>query len=292
MVMDTRKSSTLFNSVKEIIVNAKQNAFRSNNSILLNMYWDIGKLIVNEEQQIRDALRPELSWTHYRIISRIEDNELRLQYMQHAIDGNWDTRTLQRNTNTMYLGRILEVPKNNKTKPQNLIKDPYIFEFLGLSNDNKQSENSIETALINHLQQFIMELGKGFAFVARQQHIVTDTSDFYIDLVFYNFFLKCFVLIDLKTDKLSHADIGQMDMYVRMFNDLKKTEGDNPAIGLILCTEKDETVVRYSVLAENKKLFASKYRLYLPGEEELKQLIEHDRISFDLDNNSKINFKK
>lgn len=330
--MDTSKTSKLFNSVKEIIVNAKQHAFRSSNSILLRMYWDIGNLIVNEEQQgrtkakygkavlknlsqqlmvefgngfdesnlrnmrkfylafpIRDALRPELSWTHYRILSRIEDDNLRLQYMQHAIDGNWDTRSLQRNTNTLYLGRILEVPKNNKTEPHNLIKDPYIFEFLGLSNDNKKSENSIETALINHLQEFIMELGKGFAFVARQQHIVTDISDFYIDLVFYNYFLKCFVLIDLKTDKLSHADIGQMDMYVRMFNDLKKTEGDNPAIGLILCTEKDETIVRYSVLAENKKLFASKYRLYLPGEEELKQLIEHDRVRFELDKNSKIN---
>jgi predicted nuclease of restriction endonuclease-like (RecB) superfamily len=329
MAMDTKKSFNLFNSIKEIVVNAKLHAFRSNNSILLNMYWDIGKLIVNEEQQgrakakygkavlknlsqqlivefgngfdesnlrnmrkfylafpIRDALRPELSWTHYRIISRIEDNELRLRYIQHAIDGNWDTRTLQRNTNTLYLGRILEMPKNNITEPQNLIKDPYIFEFLGLPNDNKQSENSIETALINHLRQFIMELGKGFAFVARQQHIVTDTSDFYIDLVFYNFFLKCFVLIDLKTDKLSHADIGQMDMYVRMFNDLKKNDGDNLAIGLILCTEKDETIVRYSVMAENKKLFASKYRLYLPNEEELKQLIERDRIRFDVENNS------
>jgi predicted nuclease of restriction endonuclease-like (RecB) superfamily len=330
--MHISKSSDLFDSVKEVIAKARQNAHRSNNSILLNMYWDIGKLIVNEEQQgktkakygkavlkklslqlmlefgkgfdernlnnmrafylafpIWNAVRTELSWTHYRIISRIEDNELRLQYIQHAIDGNWDTRTLQRNTSTLYLGRILELTKNNKTEPQNLIKDPYIFEFLGLPNDNKQSENSIETALINHLQQFIMELGKGFAFVARQQHIVTDTSDFYIDLVFYNYFLKCFVLIDLKTNKLSHADIGQMDMYVRMFNDLKKAEGDNPAIGLILCTEKDETIVRYSVLAENKKLFASKYHLYLPNEEELKQLIEHDRVRFEVDNNSNIN---
>lgn len=335
MVMDNKKSFNLFNSVKEIIVNAKQHAFRSNNSILLNMYWDIGKLIVNEEQQgkakaqygkavlkklsgqlmfefgkgfdernlnnmrafylafpIWNAVRTELSWTHYRIISRIEDNENRLQYIQQAIDGNWDTRTLQRNTSTLYLGRILELPENNKTEPQNLIKDPYIFEFLGLPNDIKQTEISIETALINHLQQFIMELGKGFAFVARQQHIVTDTSDFYIDLIFYNYFLKCFVLIDLKTEKLSHADIGQMDMYVRMYNDRKKAEGDNPAIGLILCTEKDETIVRYSVLAENKKLFASKYRLYLPNEEELKQLIERDRIRFDVDNKSKINFKK
>lgn len=130
-----------------------------------------------------------------------------------------------------------------------------------------------------------MELGKGFAFVARQQHIVTDTSDFFIDLVFYNYYLKCFVLIDLKTDELTHGAIGQMDMYVRMYNDLKKGEDDNPTIGLILCTEKDETIVKYSVLAENEKLFASKYRLYLPKEDELKELIEQDRIRFDLDNN-------
>ncbi|WP_262497000.1 DUF1016 domain-containing protein [Pedobacter lusitanus] len=156
------------------------------------------------------------------------------------------------------------------------MKDPYIFEFLGLPIDVKTSENKIETALINHLQQFLMELGKGFAFVARQQHIVTDTSDFFIDLVFYNYYLKCFVLIDLKTDELTHGAIGQMDMYVRMYNDLKKGEDDNPTIGMILCTEKDETIVKYSILAENEKLFASKYRLYLPNEAELKELIEQD----------------
>lgn len=170
-----------------------------------------------------------------------------------------------------------------KLSPQQFIKDPYLFEFLNLPNDPKQTENNIETALINHVQQFLMELGKGFAFVARQQHIVTDTSDFFIDLVFYNYYLKCFVLVDLKTDKLSHADIGQMDMYVRMYNDLKKADDDNPTLGMILCTEKDETIVKYSVLAENEKLFASKYRSYLPKEEELKQLIEQDRINFELD---------
>ncbi|MCW5918643.1 MAG: DUF1016 family protein [Bacteroidetes bacterium] len=147
----------------------------------------------------------------------------------------------------------------------------------------KLSETVLETALINHIQSFLMELGKGFAFVARQQHIATDTSDFFIDLVFYNYYLKCFVLIDLKTNKLSHEAIGQMDMYVRMYNDLKKAEDDNPTIGIILCTEKDETIVKYSVLAENEKLFASKYRLYLPKEEELKELIENDRTKFELE---------
>jgi len=231
-----------------------------------------------------DALRHELSWTHYRIISRLETEDLRNQYVIHTVEGGWDTRTLQRNVTSQYLGRILDINNSQTPKPEQLIKDPYIFEFLGLPTDVTTSENKIETALINHLQQFLMELGKGFAFVARQQHIVTDTSDFFIDLVFYNYYLKCFILIDLKTDELTHGAIGQMDMYVRMYNDLKKGEDDNPTIGIILCTEKDETIVKYSMLAENQKLFASKYRLYLPKEEELKQLIEQDRIKFELEN--------
>jgi predicted nuclease of restriction endonuclease-like (RecB) superfamily len=233
---------------------------------------------------IRDAVRHELSWTHYRIISRLDAEELRNQYVTLAVEGGWDTRTLQRNITSQYLGRILDSNKSEIPKPEQLIKDPYIFEFLGFPADVTTSENKIETALINHLQQFLMELGKGFAFVARQQHIVTDTSDFFIDLVFYNYFLKCFVLIDLKTDELTHGAIGQMDMYVRMYNDLKKGEDDNPTIGIILCTEKDETIVKYSMLSESQKLFASKYRLYLPKEEELKQLIEQDRIRFELEN--------
>jgi predicted nuclease of restriction endonuclease-like (RecB) superfamily len=229
---------------------------------------------------IWNAVRTELSWTHYRLISRVPDEGQRSQYIQLSIDCNWDTRTLQRNIRTNYVGRILDT--NPDTAPQNLLKDPYIFEFLGLPIDTKITENRLETALINHLQKFLMELGKGFAFVARQQHIVTDTSDFYIDLVFYNYFLKCFVVIDLKTDELSHAAIGQMDMYVRMYDDLKKSDDDNPTLGIILCTEKDETIVKYSVLAENEQLFASKYRLYLPKEEELRQLIEQDRVIFEL----------
>jgi predicted nuclease of restriction endonuclease-like (RecB) superfamily len=217
----------------------------------------------------------------------VEEENLRHQYLQTAIEGGWDTRALQRNIKTQYLGRVLAPKKEESHTPQSLLKDPYIFEFLGMPADTGISEHKLETALLEHLQQFLMELGKGFAFVARQQHIVTDTSDFYIDLVFYNYYLKCFVLIDLKIDKLSHADIGQMDMYVRMYNDLKKGADDNPTIGMILCTEKDETIVKYSVLAENEKLFASKYRLYLPKEEELKQLIETDRVAIELDNKSK-----
>ena len=316
----------LFQRVRETVLKAKKLAYRSSNAILLNMYWEVGQLIVEEEQEgntkaiygkatlknlsksltlefssgfdernlnnmrafynafpIWDAVRTELSWTHYRMISRVTNETQRLQYIDLSIGGNWDTRTLQRNIASQYVGRIL-VPESSSTiHAQNIIKDPYILEFYGLPVDTKLTEEKLETALINHIQQFLMELGKGFAFVARQQHIVTDTSDFYIDLVFYNYYLKCFVLIDLKTDKLSHADIGQIDMYVRMYNDLKKSEDDNPTIGIILCTEKDETVVKYSVLSENENLFASKYRLYLPKEEELKQLIEQDRVNFELD---------
>jgi predicted nuclease of restriction endonuclease-like (RecB) superfamily len=320
-----KHTPALLTSIKEVIQQAKEKAFRNSNAILLRMYWEIGRLIVEDEQQgqtkaaygkavlknlsqeltlefgkgfdesnlrnirqfylafpIRDAVRHELSWTHYRILSRIEGKELRQQYAQMAIEGGWDTRALERNIKTQYLGRTIGPQKSEALSPQSLLKDPYIFEFLGIPANAAINENKLETALINHLQLFLMELGKGFAFVARQQHIVTDTADFYIDLVFYNYYLKCFVLIDLKMDKLTHADIGQMDMYVRMYNDLKKGADDHPTIGMILCTEKDETIVKYSVLAENEKLFASKYRLYMPREEELKQLIEADRINLGL----------
>lgn len=319
----------LLDALKQVIITSRSKAFQAVNSNLLECYWNIGRLIIEDEQQgnaraqygkftlrnisiklseefgkgfderniynmrsfygafpIWNAVRTELSWTHYRLLSRIDDNEKRKYYLTQSIDGGWNSRTLQRNINTLYWDRVLksDASSENAPAPRELIKDPYIFEFLNLSPDKKINERGIETALINHLQAFLLELGKGFAFVARQQHIVTDTADFYIDLVFYNYFLKCFVLIDLKTDELTHAAIGQMDMYVRMYEDLKKGKDDNPTIGLILCTEKDETIVKYSVLSENKKLFASKYKLYLPSEVELKQLIEQDRQRYELDN--------
>jgi predicted nuclease of restriction endonuclease-like (RecB) superfamily len=191
---------------------------------------------------------------------------------------------LQRQINSLAFERLVKFfPEKEKPTIQNLLKDPYIFEFLGLPNDSKNTEFAIETAIIDHIQKFLLELGKGFAFVARQQHVVTDTSDFYIDLVFYNYLLKCFVIIDLKTGNLAHQDIGQIDMYVRMYDDLKRSLDDNPTIGILLCSEKDETIVKYSVLNDQNNLFASKYLLYLPKEEELKQLIEQDRIDFELD---------
>jgi predicted nuclease of restriction endonuclease-like (RecB) superfamily len=297
------------------------------NSALLETYWTIGQLIVEDEQQgnskaeygkatlknlaqqltlefgkgfddsnlrnmrtfyksfpIRDTLRHELSWSHYRQLSRLDTEQKRNYYLNESIQANWNSRELQRQINSLAFERVVKhLPEQQNRVIENWIKDPYIFEFLGLQPDNKNSEKNIETALINHLQNFLLELGKGFAFVARQQRISTDTSDFFIDLVFYNYILKCFVIIDLKMGSLTHQDVGQMDMYVRMYDDIKKSEFDNPTIGILLCTEKDETIVKYSVLNDKNNLFASKYLLYLPKEEELKQLIEQDRLNFELD---------
>ncbi len=318
----------LFIIVKELIIQSRTKTYRMVNSVLLQTYWQIGKVIVEEEQQgkhradygkailknladqltfefgkgfdytnltnmrkfylafpILDTLRQELSWSHYRLFARLDTKEKQQYYLTESIANNWNSRTLQRQINSLAFERVLQHPKATDEKPtiENLIKDPYIFEFLGVPADIKNTEYTIETAIISHIQQFLLEFGKGFAFVARQQHIVTDTSDFFIDLVFYNYLLRCFVIIDLKTGRLAHQDIGQIDMYVRMYDDLKRTPGDNPTIGILLCSEKDETIVKYSVLNDKNNLFASKYLLYLPKEEELKQIIEQDRLRFELD---------
>ncbi|MCG2738550.1 MAG: PDDEXK nuclease domain-containing protein [Candidatus Methanoperedenaceae archaeon] len=236
------------------------------------------------------ALRRELTWTHYRLIMRLDNPSARDYYMQEAMEQNWSTRALERQINSLYYERLLtsrnKAPvveeMQEKTAilaqtPQDFIKDPYVLEFLGMPDSSQFRESDLEQAIIDNLKDFILELGKGFAFVARQKRITTETSDFYIDLVFYNYLLKCFVLIDLKTGKLTHQDIGQMDMYVRLFEDKMRTESDNPTIGLLLCTEKDEIIAHYSVLKESKQLFASKYRLILPTEEELKAELEREK---------------
>lgn len=322
-------TNKLFTAIREIINQSRLKIFRAANSALLESYWQIGKLIVEDEQQgklradygkatlknlskqltfefgkgfdernlnnmrsfysafpIWYAMRTELSWTHYRLLSRLDTEEKRKFYLNESIISNWNSRELQRQINTLSYERSLTEPLENNSKPniQDYIKDPYIFEFLGLNPNTKNTEKDLESAIIDHLQRFLLEFGKGFAFVARQQHIVTDTSDFFIDLVFYNYILKCFFIIDLKTTNLSHQDIGQIDMYVRMYDDLKRNDGDNPTIGLLLCTETDETIVKYSVLNDKNHLFASKYLLYLPKEEELKAIIEQDRQRFELDN--------
>ena len=237
-----------------------------------------------------DALRHELSWTHYRFLLRVDNAAARQWYMQEAATQNWSTRVLERQISTLYYERLLSSPEKNQLltetqqtidadpqTPRNFVRDPVMLEFLGLPDTGRLLEADLERALMDKLQQFLLELGKGFAFVARQQRISTETQDFYIDLVFYNYLLKCFVLIDLKTGHLSHQDIGQMDMYVRMYDDLRRGEDDNPTVGILLCGSKDNSVARYSVLHESEQLFASKYRLVLPSEEELRREIERER---------------
>lgn len=226
------------------------------------------------------ALRSNLTWTHHRLIMRVENPNAREYYLKECADQQWSTRVLERNINTFSYQRLLstnsavERQQSDVLNPADFIKDPYVFEFLNMPQPIEASEKEIETALLNDLEKFLLELGKGFSFVARQFRISTETSHFYIDLVFYNYILKCFVLFDLKTTKLSHQDTGQMDMYIRMYDDLKKQDNDNPTIGIILCAEKDETIVKYSMLNESKQLFATKYMPYLPTEQELIAEIE------------------
>ena len=237
------------------------------------------------EKEKSYALRSLLSWTHHRSIMRVGTAEARKYYIETCSKENWSSRTLERQIKTQTYQRLMskqvapESPPKDHSKADNLshLKDPYVLEFLNLSEDPTLHEKELESALINDLQKFLLELGGGFSFVARQMRISTETSDFYLDLVFYNYLLKCFVVLDLKTEKLSHQDIGQMDMYVRMFDDLKRGEDDNPTIGLILCVDKDETMVKYSVLKESEQLFASKYRLHLPTEEQLIAELEREQ---------------
>ena len=222
----------------------------------------------------------ELSWSHLRLIMRLDTEKERQYYIDNCRNGNWSVRELERNIRTDMFHRVVQNQVASSVKQRNaleVVKDPYILEFLNISSDAKLSEKGLETGLIDNLQKFLLELGKGFSFVGRQVHIATETSDFYIDLVFYNYLLKCFVLVDLKIDKLTHQDIGQMEMYVKMFDDIKRLEGDNPTIGIILCSDKDETIVKYSVLQDAKQIFASKYKLVLPTEDELTEELERNR---------------
>ena len=239
------------------------------------------------DAEICYTLCSKLSWSHCRLIMRVDNPKAREYYLKEAAEQNWSVRVLERNIHVLYYERLLASRDKKsaleketlfeKQSPADFIKDPYVLEFLGLPEDPMVSEKEMETAIITKLQKFLLELGKGFSFVGRQVRVSTETSHFYIDLVFYNFLLKCFVLIDLKVDKLTHQDVGQMDMYIRLYDDLKRTEGDNPTIGIILCTNKDETIAKYSVLKDSEKIFASKYRLILPSEEELQAELEREK---------------
>ncbi len=234
-----------------------------------------------------------LTWSHIRALLRVDNPEARLWYMKEASEQMWSVRTLDRNISTQYYFRLLsshakdkvEAEMKEKTSdasfsrysPSQFIKSPVVTEFLGLGKDTDFTESDLETSLITHLQQFLLELGKGYAFVERQQHIVTDTDDYYIDLVFYNYLMRCFVLIDLKTTRLTHQDVGQMDMYIRMYDELKRNDGDNPTIGILLCAETSKDIARYSVLNGSSQLFASKYLTCLPNEEELLREIDRQK---------------
>jgi predicted nuclease of restriction endonuclease-like (RecB) superfamily len=324
--------SNIYQNIRSTILRAKKRINTVVHDTVVETYWQIGKYIVEEEQDgkeraaygkslikglasklkeefgsgydksnlsnmrkfymmfpILDAVRQELSWTHYRLLLKVENEKARAFYIEEAIANDWSTRALNRQINSLYYERLLSsgerkavvAEMKEKTKdlqPDEVLKDPYVLEFIQLKDNNRYLESELEAALIDKLNAFLLELGKGFAFVARQKRISTETKHFYIDLVFYNYLLKCFVLIDLKIKELSHQDIGQMDMYVRLYEDKYKGSDDNPTIGLILCTHKDKTIVKYSVLNENKQLFASKYMLHLPTEEELKVELEREKL--------------
>ena len=246
---------------------------------------------------IVDSLSPQsgglLSWTHYRKLLQVENKDALAWYINEAAAEGWGVRVLQRNISSQYYERMLlsqhkELVKNEMqevTRPLQerleFIKNPVVAEFLGFKEDSSFTESQLEARILDNIREFLMELGKGYAFVARQQHIHTEKEDYYIDLVFYNYILKCFVLIDLKTSKITHQDVGQMDMYVRMYDELKRGEGDNPTLGIVLCSDTDSDIARYSVLHGNEQLFASKYRLCLPKEEELRAEIEMQKRIFE-----------
>lgn len=329
--------SPYIQEIKQILAQARQKTYTAINSAMVGAYWQIGKRIVEEEQngkeradygkeiiqniseemtnefgkgfskrtvweirqfyatfpdfEIVRTLSAQLSWSHFQRVLKVSDEKARLYYLREAAENAWSVRTLDRNISTLYYQRLLSSQVKDKVESEMMektkvfqndtfgfIKNPAVLEFLNLPNNLAYTEKDLEKALIDNLQKFIMELGKGFSFVERQQLVRTETSDFYIDLVFYNYILKCFVIVELKTQKLSHKDIGQLDMYVRMYDALKKQENDNPTLGILLCTETDKTIAKYSVLAENKQLFSTKYLPYLPTEAELAEEIEREKL--------------
>lgn len=337
----------LVNDIKQIIDQARKNTYKAINFSMITAYWEIGRTIVEEEQNGKDRaeygiflikelskqltneygkgfneanlkymrqfystfsighalrdkfdklenhplqgiLRQELTWTHYRILLKVENETERKFYMNEAANSNWTTRQLERQINTELFKRISVSKDKNEIlalankgieirKSQDILKDPFVLEFTGLKPNTNFYEKDLEQALIDKLQDFLLELGKGFSFVARQQRITHEGDHFFVDLVFYNYLLKCFVLIDLKIGKLTYQDIGQMDGYIRLYEEKLKPEGDNPTIGIILCAEKNDTTVKYSLLEDSEQIFASKYQLFFPTKEEFIEQIEREK---------------
>ena len=315
--------SSLLNDACNIIEQAQATAYRQVNETLIKRNWLLGMRIRHEvlkngdsvngqtilhalsakSENIFHALRAKspirLTWTHYRIILQESSKEARNWYEREAANEVWSTRTLQRNISSQYYHRMLMSQHKElvhkemieRTSPlqdkMEFIKNPVIAEFLGFPQEATFTESELETSIINNLQKFIMELGKGYAFVARQQHVHTEKEDYYIDLVFYNYLLKSFVLIDLKTTKVTHQDVGQMDMYVRMYDELKRGENDNPTIGILICADTDEDIARYSVFHDSDQLFAAKYKTYMPTDEELRAEIEAQKNIYYLQHKEK-----
>lgn len=339
-VQEAGGEERLFYAIADVVAQAHQQVRQAINSGMVQTYWQIGRLIVEHEQQgqaraaygkqqmnslserltaqfgrgfdasnlrnmrrfyvafpIQETVSLKLSWSHYNVLAKLEDPLARAWYQNEAIDNHWSVRALERQIGKLYYERLLasrepaslrqeaaqkldQLETETRLHPKQILRDPYIFDFLNLA-DQQLHESDIEQSLLHNLQAFLLELGKGFAFVARQQRIRTEDQDFYVDLVFYNFRLKCFLLIDLKLGKLSHQDVGQMDSYVRIYDQQQRREDDNPTIGLILCSQKSEAVVKYSVLTDSEQLFAAKYLPFLPSEEELKRELEQERRSIE-----------
>ena len=326
-------NNQIVDDIRNLLINSRIQIQQSVNSVMVQTYWHIGRIIVEDEQNgelraeygkkqlelisnsltqefgkgfdttnlrnmrrfyltfpIQETLSLKLSWSHYCKIMRIENQNARDWYIKETIENHWSVRALERQISVLYYERLLsssdktalvneaneKINELQTTDIKNYLRDPYIFDFLNLPNESLL-ETNIEQSLIDNLQQFLLELGRGFAFVSRQQRLVVEEQDFYIDLVFYNFKLKCFLLIDLKLGKLTHQDVGQMDTYVRIYDKFHKSEDDNPTIGLILCSEPSLAVAKYSVLNESKQLFSSKYLPFLPTVEELQKELLRER---------------
>lgn len=334
---DHESLDCVYGRIKDVLTQARSRAWQAVNAAMVMSYWDVGRIIIEEEQRGRvradygtqllkslserlsaefgkgfdrtnlqnmrafylaypicDAVRLKLSWTHYRLLLRLEKPEARAFYEAEAVSAGWSTRELERQINSLLFERLalsrdkegvmeLAIKGHEVQKPEDLVKDPYVLEFTGIRQDARFLEADLERSLIEKLQQFLLELGKGFAFMGRQQRIVLDGRNFHIDLVFYNRLARCFVLIDLKIGELTHQDLGQMQMYVNYYQREMTTEGENPPIGIVLCADKSDAVVRYTLPEGNNQIFASRYKLYLPTEEELAAELQRERQAIEME---------